>query len=111
MSQKLQAFAETVARDIEQENQVAIPFSEIIAMIKEIMAAFPCFKQQTSQSTVEWIKDHPRTARHYGIREIKKSEGVRRRVAKELYDRSLDNALSLGDEGFVELITEAKAVN
>jgi len=106
---KLTSFAESVSRDIESDEGVSIGFLEIIAMIQALLAAFPCFTPQPPAETVQWIKDHPRIARSHGIREIRKSDGVKRKVAAQLYDRALDSALAQGDEGFAELIAEAKA--
>ena len=106
---KLTSFSQSVSRDIEADQGVSIGFLEIIAMIQALLAAFPCFGPQSPADTVAWLNDHPRTARAHGIREIRKSDGVKRKVAAQLYDRAMDSALALGDDGFAEVIAEAKA--
>ena len=106
---KLTSFSQSVSRDIEADQGVSIGFLEIIAMIQALLAAFPCFGPQSPADTVAWLNDHPRTARTQAIREIRKSDGVKRKVAAQLYDRAMDSALALGDEGFAEVIAEAKA--
>lgn len=109
MNTKLEGFAKSVSQDLQNDHQVGIDPLTIIALIQGLLAAFPCLNPMSSAETAEWVQAHPRSARAAGIREIKKSEGVRRKYAAEIYDRSLDNAMGLGDQGFVDLIEEAKA--
>lgn len=109
MAKKLQSFAEAVSRDLKTEDKVELDPISIIALIQGLLTAFPCLNPMSSEETANWVQSHPHMARNLSIREIKKSEGVKRRYAAEIYDRSMNNAVGLGDQGLIDLIEEAKA--
>lgn len=109
MSQSVRSFAQSVASQSTSDQQEVGAILEWIAIILPILSQLPCFKPKTPAEKRAWIESHPNSARAQVVQNLraKSTEKLRRKDARPIADRIIEEALSMSDEEFARLCEEA----
>ena len=102
-------FSSSVAGQVASDQQEVQGIAEWIALILPLISQLPCFKPKTPAEKRQWIESHPNMARAQAVQALraKSTEKLRRKDARVIADRTIEEALSMSDDDFSRLCEES----